>query len=126
MSSLESWELLRSKLFEKELKNLLKTLYKKTPEKEFLERLREILKEIKENPYCTNSKSEPSPKNLLKENEELRKYYFKLPRQKGASSEGRIIYKVNKKEKKIYLLIIYTHQKYAKRPPDDIIRKANE
>ncbi|NPA52695.1 MAG: hypothetical protein GXO22_07350 [Aquificae bacterium] len=127
MNSSENWTVLQSKYFERTVVNLIKNSYRKNPKgkKKFLELLKSILMELTNNPYCKNSYPEPSPKNMLKEDEELRKYYFLLPDLKGAVAQGRIIYKINKKEKSVYLLMAYTHKQYEKRPPDDLIRKAD-
>jgi hypothetical protein len=46
-----------------------------------------------------------------------------MPGLSGASGQGRILYLIDRKEQTITLLMFYTHQDYAKRPPDKVIEK---
>ncbi|NEP10815.1 MAG: hypothetical protein F6K14_11475 [Symploca sp. SIO2C1] len=89
------------------------------------EKVKEILKEIVEDPFFLNSsvssEPEPLPKKLkLPSSLEFRKIRFKIG--KGESGQVRIVYLVNRDEYKVHLLFIFNHEQYEKRPPDDYIK----
>ena len=125
MSSSNLWNLKQGKTFQSQLKKFIKKYYKKNAkgEKKFLSLLRDIINQLSIHPNIPNSRLEPAPKGSLKEHEELRKFYFHMPNYKGSSSQGRIMYKVDKQKREIILICIYTHQDFEKRPSDKEIRR---
>ncbi|MBZ8181583.1 hypothetical protein [Oscillatoria salina] len=46
-----------------------------------------------------------------------------MPNLQGASEQGRLIYLVNQNERMIVLVWIYTHEEFAKRPPDKTLKQ---
>jgi len=88
------------------------------------EKVKEILKEIVEDPFFLNSsvssQPEPLPKKLkLPSSLEFRKIRFKIG--KGESGQIRIMYLINRDQYKVHLSFIYNKDQYKKRPPDDYL-----
>jgi hypothetical protein len=63
------------------------------------------------------------PSKSARHDSELWKARIKLPRLGGAVREGRVLYLLNVSAQRVELIWIYTHQDYAKRPPDAEIEK---
>ncbi|MEC4984700.1 MAG: hypothetical protein SAJ37_15890 [Oscillatoria sp. PMC 1068.18] len=125
-SGLPAYQIKPVHKFERSYKELLKRHYKKSKKAQqlFQSKINQIVKDLSDDPFLLNSKSEPIPGKLNKLEEwEFRKYYFKMPNLQGASGQGRLIYLVNKNERMILLVWIYTHEEFAKRPPDNILKQ---
>lgn len=121
MTGLPLFQLEKTSSFEHSFKILLKTYKSKIQQQEFTQCISSNLKLLTINPYPPKSRFEPLPSKLkLLLNWQFHKLVIKFL--KGASGEIRIMYLVNEKEKIIKPIFIYTHQQFAKRPPDKEIR----
>ena len=54
---------------------------------------------------------------------EFRKLYFSIPTLSGTASMGRLMYVIDKSRKIVYLLYVYSHQQYEKRPPEGMMNE---
>ena len=129
MPSSRKWKVLRIDEFDKSLKNLLKSYYRRNEKgkRKFQELLMELLGQLQKtefplSPYW-KGKPEPSPSGSIFPGQTLAKLYMKLPGLDGAAREGRIIYLIDRNRREIKLLYIYTHKDFVKRPSDKLIRK---
>ncbi len=129
MPSSEKWKVTYTESFKKSFQKILKEHYrKKEKDKKKLERIfNQILCSFQSSCFPRSNlwkaKPEPSPKKSLKNCQRLAKVYFNLPGLRGASKEGRLLYLIDKEKKEIKLLYCYTHEEFAKRPPDGFIKK---
>jgi mRNA-degrading endonuclease RelE of RelBE toxin-antitoxin system len=102
----------KSDNFMRSFKKLVKSLGD-----DFVELATEILEGLIDEPYPINSRNEPLPSKIqLPEGWTFHKIEFKYGR--GASGQIRLIYLVNSTEYVIYLIWIYNHEQFAKRPAD--------
>ncbi len=84
---------------------------------DFVELVAEALKNLTEDQYPRNSRSEPLPgKMQLPEGWTFHKLELRLS--KGASGQIRLMYLVSTTECVIKLVWIYSHEQFAKRPAD--------
>lgn len=95
----------------------------------FLELVANALEELIVNPYPLKARAEPlSGKMQLLEGWTFHK--LEIWTGKGASGQIRLMYLVSESEAKVKPLWIYSHEQFAKRPPDkdlkSIIQKALE
>lgn len=67
--------------------------------------------------------SEPWPHGAAEEGFDLRKLHFDMPGIRGAAGEGRLMYLIAEEERVVYLVWIYTHDEFEKRPPEREIRR---
>jgi mRNA-degrading endonuclease RelE of RelBE toxin-antitoxin system len=119
----ENYRIVPGKSFIQSFKQIAKDHYSKC--KADLDRLSEELAEfevqLSKNP-CSVGKPEKFPPKGHIQGIELRKIRFKMPGLRGSSSKGRLIYIINKKEKTVHLLDLYTHKEYSTRPDDNRLR----
>lgn len=66
---------------------------------------------------------EPWPTGLAQTGFELWKLHFDMPRLRGAAGEGRLIYLIDQQRRIVYPVWIYTHDEFAKRPPEREMRR---
>jgi mRNA-degrading endonuclease RelE of RelBE toxin-antitoxin system len=105
--------------FRSSYKQLSKKHYRKNPaaQKQFDAQVASFTRRVAEDPAC--AKREDFPAKTYIEGCELRKQrWSSLPGLNGGAQKGRLIYLVDHPNKTIYLLWIYTHAEYEKRPPD--------
>jgi hypothetical protein len=114
-----------SNKFARSYKELLKRYYKGDRAKQtFIEHIAQILENLSNDPFLADSFAESSPGGLLiPEAWEFRKYYFDMPSLRGASEQGRLMYLVNRSQSVIFLVWMYTHSEFEKRPPDKVLRQ---
>lgn len=126
----EDYQILPLANFDGSYEKLIKVHYqrdKKNREK-FISTVSDFLKIIRKYP-CDNrfSDSEGFPGKSNNSGLELRKKRWKkLPGLDGISKHGRLIFTVDKTNKKVYLMWIYTHKQFKKRPPEEDLRKQIE
>ena len=65
---------------------------------------------------------EPFNSQVFLEHWDFRKLYFTCPRLKGASALGGIVYVIDESNSTVFLMTVYNHQQYAKRPPDAVLK----
>ncbi|HEY9669848.1 MAG TPA: hypothetical protein V6D11_00195 [Waterburya sp.] len=83
----------------------------------FVELVAEILEDLIEDQYPTNSRNEPLPGKIqLTEGWTFHKLEFRIS--KGASGQIRLMYLVNPTACIIRLVWIYSHDQFTKRPAD--------
>lgn len=111
--------------FTRSYKELLKRYYKGDRAKQaFIEYVAKIAENLSNDPFLADSFTESSPGGLqIPEEWEFRKYYFDMPSLRGASGEGRLMYLVNRSQSVIWLLWVYTHSEYEKRPPEKNLKQ---
>ncbi len=111
--------------FTRSYKELLKRYYKGDRAKQaFIECVAKIVENLSSDPFLIDSFTESSPGGLnIPEEWEFRKYYFDMPSLRGASGEGRLMYLVNRSQSVIWLLWVYTHSEYEKRPPEKNLKQ---
>ncbi|NEP01894.1 MAG: hypothetical protein F6K58_25210 [Symploca sp. SIO2E9] len=95
----------------------LKKLGKKNYSKTFLDEVERILEELIDNPYPSNSRFEPLPKNTKLPNG-VTFHKIRMTISRGASGQIRIMYLVDEINFKIILLYIYNKNQFPKRPLD--------
>lgn len=87
-----------------------------------LEKINEFFERLIDDQCPKNSHWEPLPSDvLLPDGMVFCKFEFKIG--KGASGQIRLMYLVNEDLHRIYPLWIYSHEQFAKRPPDADLKK---
>ena len=110
--------------FKRSFKKLTKATAKRDIEK-LIETLEKILIALIENPRPQHSRQEPSPKRIsLPPLHEFRKIEFTIA--KGAAGQIRLMYLLDIERQVITALWIYSHEQFAKRPPDGDIKQVIE
>lgn len=105
--------------FTRALKSLKKSYKSEREAQVFINAIGDIVEALTCQPRSDSSRLEPWPANLNSpEDWEFRKLVFVVPRRKGASGEGRLMYLVNDQRLVIRLVWLYTHEEFKKRPPD--------
>ncbi|NET39624.1 MAG: hypothetical protein F6K19_47965 [Cyanothece sp. SIO1E1] len=105
--------------FVRALETLKKSYKSKREAQAFTDAIGDIVEALTHQPRLDSSRLEPWPANLNSpEDWEFRKLVFPVPRRKGASGEGRLMYLVNDQCLIIRLVWLYTHEEFKKRPPD--------
>lgn len=124
MSGSMEWQLRPGNSFEKRLKLFFEKNYKndKTGKQKFIDEFNTLQSDLRQNPMIPNSFKEKWPANSYNPKFDLIKYYFKLPNLSGSAREGRLIYLLDKEQKTIVLLTIYTHKQEKDRPDDSELR----
>ncbi len=125
MSGSATFRINPSDKFKRSYKELLKRHYKGEKAKQaFEECVAQIVRDLSNNPFLAGSFAEGLPGGLrISEEWEFRKYYFDMPKLRGASGEGRLMYLVNRSQGVIKLVWIYTHSEFEKRPPDKTLKQ---
>lgn len=87
----------------------------------FIDLIANTLEELIDNPYPNNSRNEPLPGKIqLPEGRTFHK--LELWFAKGASGQIRLMYLVSSTTYTIIPVWIYSHEQFAKRPPDGDIK----
>jgi hypothetical protein len=125
VSGCETYQIVPLERFESSLKKLIKNHYRKNERarNSFLDLIDNFIKELRENP-CSNyfSDDENFPKGSYDQKLKFRKIKFRTPELKGASGCGRLMYVVCETRCTFYLVWVYTHEEFSKRPSDDDLR----
>lgn len=82
----------------------------------FVELVTEVLEDLIEDQYPINSRNEPVPGKIQLIEWTFHKLELRIS--KGASGQIRLMYLVNTTTCVIKLVWIYSHEQFAKRPPD--------
>lgn len=83
----------------------------------FVDIVAQVLVDLTENQYPTNSRQEPLPGKIrLPEGWTFHKLEFRVS--KGAAGQIRLMYLVNPNTCTIIPIWIYSHEQFVKRPPD--------
>ena len=125
MSGCETYQIMRLKRFETSFKKLIKSHYRKNERARdsFLELVEDFIEQLQENPGSNSfSEDEGFPKGCYDQKFKFRKIKFKAPELDGAARYGRLMYVLNEPQRIVYLVWIYTHEEFSKRPPDDDLR----
>lgn len=110
----------RSENFERSFKKLAKNKNVYGPK--FVELITRTLEELIDDPYPNKSRNEPLPiKTQLPEGWTFHK--LEIWYAKGASGQIRLMYLVNEATYTIKLVLIYSHEQFAKRPADTNLRE---
>jgi hypothetical protein len=117
----ENFQIKRSDNFESWFGKLIKAHYRKNPvaREEFIKLVELILTALELNPWLPRSHSYAWPDGYAVEGAEFRKIEFYLPGVKRGSDaeQGRLLYLVFKDTGIVTVFWIYTHEDFAKRPP---------
>ncbi len=106
--------------FESSFKKLGKSYKSKTQREGFITVIEQAIENLTTNPYPTDSRSEPLIGIAFPSSFRFCKLVIVVA--KGASGQIRLMYLVNEESKEIFLLWIYSHEMFAKRPPDKDLR----
>jgi mRNA-degrading endonuclease RelE of RelBE toxin-antitoxin system len=106
--------------FESSFKKLGKSYKSKTQREGFITVIEQAIENLTTNPYPTDSRSEPLSGIAFPSSFRFCKLVIVVA--KGASGQIRLMYLVNEESKEIFLLWIYSHEMFAKRPPDKDLR----
>ncbi|WP_322701435.1 hypothetical protein [Nostoc sp. DedQUE08] len=89
-----------------------------------MELVEDYIDKLRENPGSNSfSEDEGFPKGSHQPDFKFRKIKFRTPELDGAAGQCRFMYVVYEARHIVYLLWIYTHEEFAKRPSDDDLRK---
>lgn len=107
--------------FTADLRKAQKSIYKKDSRgrEEFAALIERALEAVRNDPYATrypnqvSGNTERFPPGYARDDCLLRKLRFALPRTRGATAFGRIIFRVHTEDRVICLLAFYTHQAHA-------------
>ncbi len=126
MSGCENYEIVVLDRFESSLQKLKKNHYRKNEraKNSFLELIEYFISELRKNPgSCPLSEDEGFPKGCHQTVFRFRKIKFDMPELRGATRCGRLIYVIHEELCTVYLVWVYTHKEFRKRPHDDDLRK---
>lgn len=124
MAGSTACQIRRTENFERTLKVLLRSHYRKDrgAERDFLSLLEKKLTALVAGSQLPHTRPEGWPASSFVEDWQLWKHYFPMPGLSGAAGEGRLIYLLHAKNNALVLLWIYTHKDFEKRPPDEALR----
>lgn len=125
MTGCEAYQIVPLQRFEISLKKLIKSHYRKNERARdsFLELVEDYIKKLRENPSSNSfSEDEGFPKGSYQSEFKFRKIKFRTPELDGAAGQCRFMYVVNEVKRIVYLVWIYTHEEFRKRPSDDELR----
>lgn len=126
MSDADNFGIRYTNKFTSTYKGIFSTYYRKNTAggdefEEFFDLLEEALAT---DPRLRRSVSVPWPGNFGRPEWDLRKFKFPMPRLRGESGLGRLLYIVDDQKQAIYLLWVYTHHEFSKQPPTKDIKRA--
>lgn len=126
MSDADNFGIRYSNKYESTYKRILKEHYRK--DSAGMNQFEDLIDKVEEvlvvNPYPTNSVKEPWPGKFGHPDCNLCKIKLRMPALKGASRLGRLLYLVDRRERTIYFLWVYTHQEFSAQPPTKDIKEA--
>lgn len=125
MSGCEVYQIVPLERFETSLKKVIKNHYRKNERARgsFLELIEYYIAQLRENPGSNSfSEDESFPKGCYDSKFKFKKIKFKTPELNGASGCGRFMYVLCEEKSRVYLVWIYTHNEFEKRPPEDDLR----
>ncbi|WP_099065839.1 hypothetical protein [Nostoc linckia] len=126
MTGCEAYQMRRLERFDISLKKLIKSHYRKNERarNSFLELVEHYIDKLRENPSSNSfSEDEGFPKGSHQPDFKFRKIKFRTPELDGAAGQCRFMYVVYDARRIVYLLWIYTHEDFPKRPSDDDLRR---
>ncbi|WP_202895817.1 hypothetical protein [Iningainema tapete] len=89
-----------------------------------MELVEDIIAQLRENPGShPSSEDEGFPKGCYQPVFKFRKIKFGMPELQGAAECGRLMYVIHEEQCIVYLLWVYTHAEFPKRPSDDDLRR---
>lgn len=104
------------------MSRLVKKHYRKNHQarQQFEDLLEGFLEQMRSSPRVpdTVGHPEPWPRGVAQEGFELWKMHFAMPGIRGAAGEGRLVYLISEENRAVYLVWIYTHDEFSKRPPE--------
>lgn len=127
MTGCEAYRIELLEKFEISLEKLLKNHYRKNQRAGdcFMELVEGFILQLRSNPSSDSfSDRENFPKGSHRQDFQFRKIRFRAPELDGAARKCRLMYVIDEARRIVYLLWIYTHKEFAKRPPDDELRNA--
>lgn len=127
MSGCEAYQIKPLEKFESSFEKLIKSHYRKNKRarNSFEELIESFIEELRNNPSSNSiSEDEGFPKDCYKPEFQFRKIRFRMPELQGAAKFGRLMYVVHEAQRVVYLVWVYTHEEFAKRPSDDELRRA--
>ncbi|OUL25458.1 hypothetical protein BV378_15430 [Nostoc sp. RF31YmG] len=126
MAGCEAYQIVPLERFEISLKKLIKSHYRKNERARdsYLELVERYISQLRENPSSNSfSEDEGFPKGSHRADFKFRKIKFRTPELAGAAGQCRFMYVVNEVKRIVYLVWIYTHEEFRKRPSDDELRR---
>lgn len=120
MSGASNFAIRYAAKYETTYSKIFRTHYRQSQEDadEFERLLDEIEEALVEDPLLHNATQMPWPRGTSRAGCELYKLKFAMPGLRGASKLGRLLYLVDRTNREIYFLWIYTHQEHKKQPRD--------
>jgi hypothetical protein len=116
------YKVLPSAGFQRDLRDLKKSYKGQQERSAFEAQILGILRELTIDPRPSSSRWEPWPGQTSAGDLEFRKLVFGLHNRQGAKGQGRLMYLVDDPRRLIWLVYLYTHEEFMKRPPDRQIR----
>lgn len=127
MNGSDEFQIRLSENFEKELKKLIRSHYRKNKAglAKFLELIERFIQDLAIKPRFQPPLGhlEPFPQGSSCSGWELWKLEFKMPQLRGAAAQGRLIYLIDTIQKEVVLIWIYTHAEFEKRPPEKNLKR---
>lgn len=127
MASSDNFQTKRLDNFNRSYSEVIKTHYRQNrQDKEKFERqVADYIDNLRKSPRPPRpaGHTEPWPNGTFREGWELWKLEFDMPGLKGQAKHGRLIYIIDTQRSIVYLLWIYTHKKFAGRPPEASLRQ---
>ncbi|KYC41659.1 hypothetical protein WA1_16580 [Scytonema hofmannii PCC 7110] len=125
MSGCITYQIKRLDKFESSFDKLVKAHYRKNKRarSSFENLIDYFIDELRKNPSFELSDDENFPKGCNKIDFQFRKIRFNMPELQGAARYGRLMYIVHEPQHTVYLLWVYTHEEFRKRPGDDELRR---
>jgi len=126
VSGCETYQIVLLERFEGSLQKLIKSHYRKNERarNSFLELIEYFISELRKNPgSCPLSEDEGFPKGCHQPVFKFRKIRFDMPELQGATGCGRLIYVIHEELCIVYLVWVYTHKEFRRRPHDDDLRR---
>lgn len=120
MSGPQKYRLLQTKTLEKELKKFRRAHYRKNrgAGDECVELIVDLIEAACMSPDSNGGHPEPLPGGVdLPPGVQFWKVEFRVPGQRGARGQGRLMYLTDNRTGTLKLVKIYTHHEYPKRPP---------
>lgn len=116
MSGANNFAIRHATKYETTYSNIFRTHYPQDQKDadDFERLLGEIEEELVEEPHVHNATQMAWPRGASKAGCDLYKLRFVMPGLKGASRLGRLLYLVDRTNREIHFLWIYTHQEYKR------------
>ncbi|AFZ23624.1 hypothetical protein Cylst_1334 [Cylindrospermum stagnale PCC 7417] len=125
MSGCEAYQIRPLEKFSLSFEKVVKSHYRKNKQARVLFEtlIDEYITILRKQPLFDESDSENFPKGCYKPDFDFRKIRFFMPDLRGASRKGRLMYVVHQDSCSVFLVWVYTHEEYPKRPSDGELRE---